>query len=213
MRGRITLIILFFLGLCLSAWLNVQQHTQGVQDKKVLRDKLADLKNQAQQHPIDTPTPSADPTDAPLLAGQSRVGISIYDASIVVVDPISDLVYGEVNWTGGKAAAFTTESLLAKYPECKAGALGTLVRAKSSPPPTPSKTPDSSRTPVPTRTPTNQPFSKYLNGYTYSYRPPAFTCADDKAGLDTVAAAVAALKNQALPTITLQKPTPTPSNP
>jgi hypothetical protein len=144
MRGRLTLSILFFLGLCGSAWFNVQQHAQGLQDKKALSDQLATLKNQVQQQPVATPTPSVDPADAPLLAGQSRVSLSVFGANIIVVDPISDLVYGTVKYNGADTIGFTTQSLLAKYPGCKAGALGTLVRTKVSSTPKPTPTPTSS---------------------------------------------------------------------
>jgi len=206
MRGRITLSILFFLGLCGSAWYNVQQHTQSVQDKKVLSDQLATLKNQASHLPAITPTPAADPADAPLLAGQSRVSLSLFDASIIVVDPISDLVYGPM-YAGNNTIGFTTESLLAKYPDCKAGALGTLVRTKVSSTPKPTPTPSTSAF----RTPSNQPFSKYMGGYLYTYRPTYSVCADDKTGEDALAADIDALKNQALPTISLAKPGSSPS--
>jgi hypothetical protein len=209
MRGRLTLSILFFLGLCGSAWFNVQQHAQGLQDKKALSDQLATLKNQVQQQPVATPTPSVDPADAPLLAGQSRVSLSVFGANIIVVDPISDLVYGTVKYNGADTIGFTTQSLLAKYPGCKAGALGTLVRTKVSSTPKPTPTPTSSMSSF--RTPSNQPFSKYLGNYLYTYRPTYSVCADDKSGEDALAADIDALKNQALPTISLQKPGASPS--
>ncbi len=160
------------------------------------------------------PTPSpAHPTATPMVAGQSSVKISFYGVTLTVTDPISDLVYGGINDGSGNVwAGFTTERLLAKYPACKAGALGTLVRAKATPTPTPHKTPTPSFNPnaspspsFSTKTPDpNQPFSKTVGGYTYSYRPSYSTCAPDQAGRDALAAARAAVKNGALPTLSNQ---------
>jgi hypothetical protein len=201
MRVRILFITLLAIGFAGSAYLNVQQHTTAVKDNKALRDQLAVLKSRAAAQASNSPAPGDSPAPDTLTTeqlGQSLVGISIFDVKLTVTDPITDLVYGEVKNYGSASAGFTTESLLAKYPMCKAGALGALVRVKSPNSPTPSPT----RSAAPTRTPSyNQPFKKWVAGYTYSYQSPYFTCADDQPGRNLVAQAVAALKNQ-LPTLT-----------
>jgi hypothetical protein len=165
--------------------------------------------------PVPTPivaTPSVPtPTPVnPVVAGLASIKILLYDVRITVDDPIEDLVYGEIKDGGNTWAGFTTKKLLAKYPDCKAGALGMLTRtkAKATPTPKPTATPsphprnDATGTPFPTKSPTNLPFTKTINGYTYSYRPSYWNCADDQSGNDALAAARAALKNASLPTLT-----------
>jgi hypothetical protein len=86
---------------------------------------------------------------------------------MTVNDPIEDLVYGEIKDGDNTWAGFTTKKLLAKYPDCEAGALGTLIRTKAKATPTPkpmttaSPRPgtDATGTPIPTKSPTNQPFT------------------------------------------------------
>jgi hypothetical protein len=157
--------------------------------------------------PTPVATVAAAPTSTPVtsaVAGQSSIKILLYGVTLTVSDPIEDLVYGEIkDGNGNTWAGFTTKTLLAKYPACKAGTLGTLVRAKAvvTPSATPTKTPLPGTSPSPTKTPTNQPFSKTLGAYTYSYRPSYSTCATDQAGRDALAAARAAVKNGALPTL------------
>ncbi len=173
---------------------------------------LTQPRMQADHVPVSTPLPTAstEPTPTPItpvVAGKSTVKILLYGVSLEVTDPITDLVYGEVKDGTDTWAGFTTEKLLAKYPACKAGALGTLVRSKAAPTPTPSPSPSrspstsASVTPFPTKTPANQPFKKIVGGYTYSYRPSYFSCADGQAGRNELAAARAAVKNAALPTL------------
>jgi hypothetical protein len=186
-----------FLGLFVSAWLHATQHTQVEQDAE-------------QAHaPSKAAPPTPSSSTAPVL-GQASINLLPYGVKLTVADPITDLVYGQAKGGPNAAVGFTTESLLAKYPDCKAGALGTLVRTKSLLTPSPSKSPSltrsptPSRTPFPTKTPANLPFSKTVGGYVYTYKSPVFTCDTDPAGRNTVAAAVAALKNQALPTLAAQ---------
>jgi hypothetical protein len=132
------------------------------------------------------------------VAGQSSVRLSLYDVTLTVAEPITDLVYGEVKYNGRTVPGFTTEKLLAKYTACKAGALGTLVRS-----PAKSASPSPSRSVRPsTRIDPNAPFSKTVGAYAYTYQRPAFTCVTDQEGRNAIAAAIAALKNQALPTVT-----------
>jgi hypothetical protein len=139
------------------------------------------------------------------VAGQASIKVLMFGVTLTVTDPISDLVYGEIKDGTNTWAGFTTEALLAKYPACKAGVLGTLVRTKAVATPTPSKSPTPSASPAPyaTKTPANQPFKKTVGGYTYSYRPSYSTCATDQAGNDALAAGRAAVKNSALPTLSI----------
>ncbi|MDF2461384.1 MAG: hypothetical protein K0S68_787 [Candidatus Saccharibacteria bacterium] len=157
--------------------------------------------------PTPTPAPSTSvkvlpaPTYSPppkKVAGQASVRLSLYDVTLTVAEPITDLVYGEVKYNGRTIPGFTTERLLAKYTSCKAGALGTLVRT-----PAKSASPSPSRSVRPsTRVDPNAPFTKTVGAYTYTYQRPSFTCVTDQDGRNDIAAAIAALKNQALPTIT-----------
>jgi hypothetical protein len=160
--------------------------------------------------PLVTPIPTLaiGPTPTPVkpvVVGKYLVTILFFGVTLEVTDPISNLVYGQLYDGYSTGAGFTTRRLLAKYPTCKAGVLGTLVRTKAartpSASPTPSNTPTPSFFPYPTRTPYNQPFHKTIGEYTYSYRPSYSSCADDQAGLDELAAARAALKNASLPTL------------
>jgi hypothetical protein len=190
-------------GLSICCWLTLTHpRTHGDQDLVRAQPSLS---------PEPTVTPS--PSGAPVVAGQAIIKIAPFNVSLIVADPIVDLAYGDVKDGAAGSVGFTTETLLAKYPACKAGALGTLVRVKApTPSPTPSRSPSPtpSRDPVPSRTPANQPFKKTIDGYTYTYRAPAFTCATDQPGRNALAAAVAAVKNQALPTL-VTSPTATPS--
>jgi hypothetical protein len=173
----------------------------------------------AGHHPTPSPVdaaPTPSPSGAPVVAGQAVIKLLPYDASVIAADPIVDLVYGEIKDGKNTWIGFTTETLLAQYPACRAGALGTLIRVKASPSPSPSPTPSPppSRTPAVVKTPANQPFKKTVGGYAYSYRAPASNCASDQAGRNAVIAATAAVKNQALPTLTSTAPpssSPSPS--
>lgn len=183
------------LGLSICVWLTLTHP----------RTKGDQALTQARPTPSQEATPTPSPSNTPVVAGQALIKLSVFNASLTVADPIVDLVYGDVKAGATSSLGFTTETLLAKYPSCTAGALGTLVRVKApTPSPTPSAkaTPHPKTSPVPTRTPANQPFKKTVDGYAYSYRAPAFTCATDPSGRNALAAAVAALKNQALPTLT-----------
>ena len=171
-------------------------------------------RTQADAPPIPTPivaTPAVStPTPVkPVVASLASIKILLYDLRMTVNDPIEDLVYGEIKDGDNTWAGFTTKKLLAKYPDCKAGALGTLTRikAKATPTPNPTTTPspyprnDATATPFPAKSPINQPFTKTINGYTYSYRPSYWNCTDDQAGRDFLAAARASLKNASLSTL------------
>jgi hypothetical protein len=138
----------------------------------------------AQLTPLPKVSRTPRPSNAPLVAGQSVVKVSSYNVQLIVTEPISDLVYGEVKVGTDKVAAFTTETLYAKYPACKPGALGTLLRFKSG-----------------TKRYGYQSLNKSIGGYDYYYQKPTFGCATDQAGLNAVAEAKAALINSALPTL------------
>jgi hypothetical protein len=148
----------------------------------------------------NSPTPSA--SSAPSLAGLTIVKISLFDVRLGATDPIADLVYGSVKGSPN-TVAFTTETLSAKYADCKAGALGTMTRSKATPTPTPRRTASPSASPRASASPglSTTGFIKSIGGYDYYYHRPAFSCVTDRAGRDTVAAAKAALVNAALPTL------------
>lgn len=209
MRSRGIIIFSLLFGFVASAFLNAIQHSNAEQQKQALTSELQALQDQARSldpETVPSPGPSAGPTTLPTVAGQSAMKISFFSVSLITTDPIADLVYGSMEGSGTPVAGFTTQTLLAKYPSCKAGALGTLIRKPApTPSPSPSRTPSRRRSPSPTKAPANQPFNKTVAGYTYSYKAPTFICANDQAGRNDVAQAIAALKNGALPTLT---PTP-----
>jgi hypothetical protein len=188
------------IGLSICVWLTLTQpRTRGDQDMV-----------QANPTPSqEALAPSPSSSSNAVVAGQASIKILPFSVTLTAADPITDLVYGEIKDGKNISVGFTTETLLAKYPACTAGALGTLVRVKA---PTPSPSPSQSPVPPrsPTRTPANQPFKKTVGDYAYSYRTASFTCATDQAGRNAVVAATAALKNQALPTLNLA-PAPTSS--
>jgi hypothetical protein len=188
------------LGLSICVWLTLTQpRTHGDQAL------VPAYPTPSQEAAAPMPSSSTNPA----VAGQASIKLLPFDVTLTAADPITDLVYGEAKDGKTTSVGFTTETLLAKYPACTAGALGTLVRVKApTPSPTPSQSPTPSRGPV--RTPANQPFKKTVAGYAYSYRAPLFTCATDQSGRNAVVAAVAAFKNQALPTLAAA-PSPSPS--
>lgn len=192
LSGYIITGLIVGLGICV--WLTLV-HPQ-------IRDR-----NLAQSPANPTPTeimlPSSSPTGSPgLAAGQAIVKLLPFEISLTVADPIVDLVYGRLGDDDNPTVGFTTESLLARYPACSAGALGTLVRVRApTPSPTTTPSPTPRRSTAPTRTPQNQPFKKTIDGYIYTYRTPTFSCATSQTGRDTLAAARAALVNGSLPTL------------
>jgi hypothetical protein len=158
--------------------------------------------------PAATPTPAPNTSPSgptPIVAGTASIRVLLYDATLTLTDPVTDLVYGPVKDGSNTWAGFTTKSLLARYPSCKAGALGTLVRVKApspSPSPSPRTSPSPSPSPSPSRSPSiKQPFKKTINGYTYTYRPAYFDCTTDQAGRDMLAADRAAIINGVIPTL------------
>lgn len=193
--GRL-IIIGVVIGLGIGDYLHLTNKIKSERDTQVVA--------QTKKTPVPSATPSASPTDTPLVAGQASIKISTYHIKLVASDPITDLAFGELQYNGSNEVGFTTEALLAKYPACKAGALGYLMRTKA-------RTPASTRSPVPTpsdyyRAPRttlyNQRFQKTVGGYTYTYVNPGYNCATDSSGQNQVTQAKAALISDALPTIT-----------
>jgi hypothetical protein len=185
MRSRLALIFTLLVCFAASVYLNVTQGERAQKDSIQLHSQLTQLQEQARvkhlSDPPPTPSPSASPAE---VAGQGSVNIAFYGVHITVTDPIIDIVYGPVRDGSYPVAGFATQTLLAKYPACKAGVLGELVRYKTG------------------VWHSSQPPIKTIGEYNYYYKSPAFSCVTDKPGRDAVAAAVAALKNQALPTLT-----------
>jgi len=184
MRSRLALIFTLLVCFGASAYLNVTQGERAKHDTQQLQAQLTKLQEQARlkrlTDPASTPSPSPSPAE---VAGEGSVNIAFYGVHITVTDPIIDIVYGPVKDGTYQVAGFATQTLLAKYPNCKAGALGELVRYKVG------------------VWHGSQPPIKTIGEYNYYYKSPAFTCVTDKPGRDAVASAIAALKNQALPTL------------
>jgi hypothetical protein len=184
MRSRLALIFTLLVCFGASAYLNVTQGERAKSDTEQLQAQLIKLQEQARIKRLSDPSPSPSPSASPAeVAGQGSVSIALYGVHLTVTDPIIDIVYGSVRDGNYQVAGFATHTLLAKYPGCKAGALGELVRYKVG------------------VWHGSQPPIKTIGEYNYYYKSPAFTCVTDKPGRDAVAAAIAALKNQALPTL------------
>ena len=178
-------------GFLASGYLNFYQHQQAAQQQSLLNGQITDLRYQVNQdhaHPspsaslLPTTSPSASPTPG-AVAGSTNVSISQYGVNITVADPISDLTYDMTKDGIYTVVGFTSASLLAKYPTCKPGALGELLRWTGSP------------------HSGNVDLHKSFGGYHYYYKNPTFSCVSDNDGRNTLAADKAALLNSALPTL------------
>jgi hypothetical protein len=101
-----------------------------------------------------------------------------------VTDPIVDLTYAPEQSGAYTVAAFTTQSLLAKYPACKPGILGSLVRKPKG---------DSASY--------SDKLIKSIGNFNYYYVESYAYCASDSAGANTIAADRAAVQNSALPSL------------
>lgn len=192
--GRL-IIIGVVLGLSIGDYLHLTNKLKSERDYTVTK---------ATPTPVAASTPTPSPTNTPLVAGQTAVKILTYHVQIVASDPITDLAYGEMQYNGSAEVGFTTESLLAKYPACKAGALGYLYRTKTRQPTSstsPSPSPSSNYYYTPRTTLYNQKFSKTVGDYTYTYVSPSSNCANDYAGENAVIQAKSALISDALPTL------------
>ncbi|HEY2003663.1 MAG TPA: hypothetical protein VGH44_00940 [Candidatus Saccharimonadia bacterium] len=193
--GRL-IIIGVVLGLAIGDYLHITNKLKSDRDYRVAVSTPL---------PATSSTPTPSPTSTPLVAGQASIKISTYHIKIVASDPITDLAYGEEQYNGATEVGFTTESLLAKYPACKPGALGYLLRTKVHTTATPNSTPQPSASSsyfyTPHTTLYNQKFSKTVDGYAYTYVNPSSNCASDSEGQNAVTQAKAALIGDALPTI------------
>jgi hypothetical protein len=193
----VVLAVVFGIGFGASAYLNYAQHEASKQEQTQLQGQVTDLTYQLKQDggPTTSPTPSANaaadpspspsPSTTPAVAGTASISISQFGVHFTVTDPVTDLTYSPEPSGAYTVAAFTTQSLLAKYPACKPGVLGSLVRkptnaAKSA----------------------NDTFIKALGGYDYYYVAAYGYCASDQSGRDTIVADRAAIQNGALPTLT-----------
>jgi hypothetical protein len=194
-RLPILIAIVLGLGFGASAYLNYSQHERAEQDKRLLRGQITDLRYQLKQDAMSpSPSPSTEPTSStptpspstsPAVAGTASVTISQFGVRLTATDPIVDLTYAPVQSAGLTVAGFTTQSLLAKYPGCKPGALGALVRR-----------------PQTQRAPSWNKLVKTIGSYSFYYSgASAFDCTNDREGHNTYAAAKAALTNGVLPTL------------
>jgi hypothetical protein len=198
-RGAIKLSIILAsalgAGFIASAYLNFYQHQQSAQQQSLLQGQITDLRYQVNQDhlspspsasllPTTQPSPSASPAGGSV-AGSQAVSVSQYGVNLTVADPISDLTYGMVHDGIYTVAGLTSQSLLAKYPACKPGAVGELLRWPSGQ----------------AAHAGNVDIHKSFGGYNYYYKNPTFSCATDSAGNNVVAADKAALINSALPTL------------
>jgi hypothetical protein len=193
-RGAITLptiiAIVLGIGFCASAYLNYAQHEQSSQNETLLQGQITDLKYQLNQDsaspspsPIASkdPSPSASPSpsSAPAVAGTASVPISQFNVKFTANDPITDITYQPEQSGSYLVAAFTTQSLIAKYPACHAGAIGSLVRKLAG------------RSSVSGA----DSFSKNIAGYNYYYVSPGYYCAGTTDGRNEIAQDEAQLKN------------------
>jgi hypothetical protein len=192
------------IGFAASAYLNYSQYQAASQNQKLLQGQIVDLKYQVtQDHLADSspspsptakavattasPSPSPSSSAAPAVAGTATVSISQFGVSLSASDPITDLTYAPVESGGLIVAGFTTQSLLAKYPNCKAlTALGMLIRRPAS-----QIAPYSDGKPI-----------KTIGGYKFYYKASTAYCANDYAGENELAADRAAIANTTMPTLT-----------
>lgn len=131
---------------------------------------------------LSSPTPS--PSSSPAVAGTASLSISQFGVNFTVTDPIVDLTYAPQQSGSYTVAAFTTQSLLAKYPACKPGVLGSLVRKPKN-----------------AAASYSDKLIKSIGNFNYYYVESYAYCATDTAGSNTVAADRAAVQNSALPTL------------
>jgi hypothetical protein len=200
-RGEIniTMIVAIVLGLGLvaSAYLNYYQNTQSLQSQKLMQGQITDLRYQVNQDrlgsvasPEPSPTPVAvpDPTSppAPVVAGTAIVNLTQLGVKLTVTDPLVDLTYDMATSGTYPVAALSTRSLIAKYSACKPSsnnnALGYIVQKKLG-------------------IKSTGTLIKQLGSYNYFYIAATSFCASDQSGRDALAAARAAVKNAALPTL------------
>lgn len=202
-RGAISLLLIlaitFGVGLAASAYLNYYQFQRAEQDRQLLERQVTDLRYQVNQNQLASASPSVSPTPTPLatpegtptptpqVAGTASVSISQYGVKLTVSDPVADLTYDMVKNGIYTVSGLSTRALIAKYPACAPSAsnnaLGQIVQKKHG----------QKSTGV---------LIKQVGVYDYFYIAPSGYCAPDQAGRNELAAARAAVKNAALPTLT-----------
>lgn|GEM_PF-1162955 len=201
-RGSINLPVViaavFGIGLAASMYLNYNQNQTADQDRRLMQGQITDLRYQIKQDglasaqspspsPLATPEPS--PSESPAVAGTASIAISQLGVKLTAADPIVDLTYDWVSSGSYKVATLSTRTLVSKYAACKPtavnNALGFIVQKKASVVPN-----------------AQNDLIKQIGIYKYYYIKPTGFCATDQAGKDALAAARAALKNAALPTLT-----------
>ena len=202
-RGAITLptimAIVLGIGFCASAYLNYAQHQRSTQDESLLQGQITDLKYQLGQNqngvsPSPSPIASTDPStspspsSSPAVAGTAVVPISQFGVKFTANDPITDITYQPEQSGSYLVAAFTTQSLIAKYPACHAGAIGSLVRKLAG---------HSSASGA-------DSFLKTIGGYNYYYVNPGYYCSGTTDGRNEIAQDEAALLNGSLKTSLIQ---------
>jgi cytoskeletal protein RodZ len=200
-RGAIKLSVVLAavlgVGFIASGYLNFAQHQQSVQEQSLLQGQITDLtyqlkQNQGTNSPSPSPassstsssSPIPSPSSSPAVAGTASLSISQFGVSFTVNDPIVDLTYAPEQSGSYTVAAFTTQSLLAKYPACKPGVLGSLVRKPKN-----------------ASASYNDKLIKAIGNFNYYYVQSYSYCATDTAGSNIVAADRAAVENSALPTL------------
>jgi hypothetical protein len=201
-RGAITLstiiAIVLGIGFCASAYLNYAQHQRSSQDESLLQGQITDLKYQLNQDGVSSPSPSPvastdpspspSPSSSPAVAGTAVVPISQFSVKFTANDPITDLTYQPEQSGAYIVAAFTTQSLVAKYQACHAGAIGSLVRKPQNAYPSGA----------------DSDLHKTIGGYKYYYVTPGYYCAGTTAGRNEIAQDEAQLKNDLQQTLTQQ---------
>lgn len=201
-RGEIKLSIVlasvFAAAFLASAYLNYAQHEASQQEQTQLQGQITDLTYQLKQNqtgssatgsPSPSPSPSATPTPSPTstatqATNNATIKVSQFGVHFTVSDPIGDLTYAPEQSGSYEIAAFTTQSLLAKYPDCQPGVLGSLVRK-----------------PKGAAASSADDFIKTIGNYNYYYLTAYGYCTSDQSGRDTIAADRAAIQDSALPSL------------
>ena len=203
-RFNLTLVaaITFGVGFVALGYLNYYQHSQAQQAQSLLQGQITDLTYQVNQDhangtasatpvaspsasPGASPQASPSPSSSPQVAGTATISLPLYKVNFTANDPITDVTASAAQDGSYQVEAFTSSSLLAKYPQCTAGVLGVLV-AKTS-----------------RSASAGDEYLKTLGGYSYYYNPKPLvsaSCATDSAGQTVISQDVANL-SKALSTL------------
>jgi hypothetical protein len=188
-------IITFGGGLAASAYLNYYQYQRDSQNRQLLQGQITDLRYQLKQETGGSPAASLSPSPSPSspspsvspspVLGAQTVNLAELGVKLTPTDPVADLTYGYQTIAGLGVANLTTSNLMAKYPACKPGALGMVVRR-----------------PLGSRPSTSAShLIKKIGDYNFYYVTPSGNCGPDSAGRATVSAAIAAVQNLVMPTL------------